>query len=198
MEDIGCIFCGTEGSAAIIEEKGYTGRKCVRCGLIYVSPRPSRHEVVDLYGHDAAHLTAGSITTSVQGGAGDGGNISIAGPQHVVLNDSSIQANAYGGDGGNIAIDSSYFIASPGSVVQASSQLGVSGSITVTAPVVDIGAGLGVLPSGFFDATRLLREACASRAGESENSFVAVGRGRLPESAWTALPSPAGGGDEKK
>jgi SAM-dependent methyltransferase len=60
MEDIGCIFCGTESSQAIIEEKGYTGRKCAQCGLIYVSPRPSRHEIVDLYGHDAAHITAGS------------------------------------------------------------------------------------------------------------------------------------------
>jgi len=49
---------------------------------------------------------------------------------------------------------------------------------------VDVGAGLGVLPAGFFDASRLLREACASRAGESENSFVVAGRGAMPESAW--------------
>jgi large exoprotein involved in heme utilization and adhesion len=148
---------------------------------------------IAIEGHGVVHLTDGSITTSVQGGAGDGGNIAITGAEHVVLNHSAIQANAYGGHGGNIRIDSSYFIASPGSVVEASSQLGVSGTITVTAPAVDIGAGLGVLPSNFFDATRLLREACASRAGESENSFVAVGRGRLPESAWTALASPRGG-----
>jgi len=141
-------------------------------------------------GPGVVQLFGGSITTSVQGGAGDGGNISIAGPQHVVLNDSSIQANAYGGDGGNIAIDSSYFIASPRSVVEASSQLGVSGRITVTAPAVDIGAGLGVLPAGFFDASRLLREACASRAGDVENSFLVVGRGAMPESAWGAYPSP--------
>lgn len=66
--------------------------------------------------------------------------------------------------------------------------MGVSGTITVTAPVVDVGAGLGVLPAGFFDASRLLREACASRAGEAENSFVVVGRGAMPESAWGAYP----------
>lgn len=135
-------------------------------------------------------LHGGSITTSVQGGAGNGGNIAIAGPQHVVLDGGTIQANAYGGNGGNITIDSAYFIASPGSLVEASSQLGVSGTITVTAPVVDVGAGLGALPAGFFDASRLLREACASRAGESENSFVVVGRGEMPESAWGALGSP--------
>jgi filamentous hemagglutinin family protein len=150
---------------------------------------------IAISGGGVIRLFDGSITTSVQGGAGDGGNITIAGLQHVVLNASAIQANAYGGNGGNIGIDSSYFIASPGSVVEASSQLGVSGTVTVTAPAVDIGGGLGVLPAGFFDATRLLREACASRAGETENSFVAVGRGRLSESAWTALPSPAAGRD---
>ncbi|MCW5591999.1 MAG: filamentous hemagglutinin N-terminal domain-containing protein [Burkholderiales bacterium] len=134
------------------------------------------------------HLDGGVISTSVQGGAGNGGNIAIARPLHVVLRDGVVSANAWGGDGGNIAIDSSYFLASPSSVVEASSRLGVSGTITVTAPVVDVGAGLGVLPAGFFDATRLLREACASRAGESENSFVVVGRGAMPESAWSAYP----------
>jgi hypothetical protein len=62
----------------------------------------------------------------------------------------------------------------------------------VTAPVVDVGAGLGVLPAGFFDASRLLRESCASRAGEFENSFVVVGRGAMPESAWGSHRTPAG------
>ena len=141
-------------------------------------------------GQGVVLLRNGAMATSVQGGAGDGGNITIAMPLHVVLDHGAVIANAYGGDGGNIAIDSSCFIASPGSVVEASSQLGVSGTITVTAPSVDIGAGLGVLPANFFDATRLLREACAARAGESENSFVAVGRGGLPESAWGAYRSP--------
>jgi len=56
--------------------------------------------------------------------------------------------------------------------------------------VVDVGAGLGTLPSGFFDASRLLREACASRAGEAENSFVVVGRGAMPESAWGSYSAP--------
>ena len=147
---------------------------------------------IAIEGLGVVQLTGGEITTSVQGGAGDGGNITIAGPQHVVLGDSRIQANAYGGDGGNITIDSLYFLASPRSVVEASSQLGVSGTITVTAPVVDVGAGLGVLPAGFFDASRLLREACASRAGESENSFVVAGRGSMPESAWGPYGSRSG------
>lgn len=153
---------------------------------------------ITLAGQGVLHLTDGAITTSVQGGAGNGGNIAISGFRHVVLNDAAIQANAFGGDGGNITVDSAYFIASPRSVVEASSQLGVSGQVTVTAPVVDIGAGLGVLPAGFFDATRLLREACASRAGETGNSFVAVGKGTMPESAWGSYGSPAARGDREE
>jgi filamentous hemagglutinin family protein len=145
---------------------------------------------IAIEGGGLVYLHGGVISTSVHGGAGNGGNITIAKPLHVVLNDGTVSANAYGGDGGNIAIDSSHFIASPGSIMEASSQLGVSGTVTVTAPSADIGAGLGALPASFFDASRLLRETCASRAGESENSFVAVGRGALPESAWGALSSP--------
>jgi phage FluMu protein Com len=58
METISCIFCGEGESYAFIEENGFTGRKCPRCGLIYISPRPAAEEIANLYGHDEAHLTA--------------------------------------------------------------------------------------------------------------------------------------------
>jgi len=60
MESISCIFCGADDAFPAIQENGFTGRKCRRCGLIYVSPRPSRDEVANLYGHDHAHISAGS------------------------------------------------------------------------------------------------------------------------------------------
>ena len=58
MNEINCIFCDLPGDRVVIEENGYSGRKCSRCGLIFVSPRPSLGEIVDLYGHDDAHLSA--------------------------------------------------------------------------------------------------------------------------------------------
>jgi SAM-dependent methyltransferase len=58
MESIGCIFCGVDDSFPAIHENGFTGRKCRRCGLIYISPRPSRDEVANLYGHDHAYISA--------------------------------------------------------------------------------------------------------------------------------------------
>ncbi|WP_237743546.1 class I SAM-dependent methyltransferase [Pleurocapsa sp. PCC 7319] len=44
----------------MIEENGYEGKQCSQCGLIYISPRPSFEEIVDLYGHDEAHISAQS------------------------------------------------------------------------------------------------------------------------------------------
>lgn len=60
MDEIKCIFCGTESNYVVIEENGYKGKKCPRCGLIYISPRPSFDEIVNLYGHDNAHISAES------------------------------------------------------------------------------------------------------------------------------------------
>jgi SAM-dependent methyltransferase len=59
VESVSCIFCGLDDSFPAVHENGFTGRKCRRCGLIYVSPRPSRSEVANLYGHDDANITAG-------------------------------------------------------------------------------------------------------------------------------------------
>ncbi len=60
MNEIRCIFCETESDHVFIEENGYKGKKCSECGLIYISPRPSFDEIVNLYGHDEAHIPAES------------------------------------------------------------------------------------------------------------------------------------------
>jgi SAM-dependent methyltransferase len=49
VEDIECIFCRKPSDNVVIEENGYTGKKCPECGLIYVSPRPTILEIYDLY-----------------------------------------------------------------------------------------------------------------------------------------------------
>jgi len=58
MEEISCIFCGRSSDDVAIEENGYLGRRCPSCRLIYISPRPTRAEVVNLYDHDQAHISA--------------------------------------------------------------------------------------------------------------------------------------------
>ena len=56
MNEIKCIFCDTKSDRVAIRENGYQGKQCPDCGLIYISPRPSLQEVIDLYGHDEAHI----------------------------------------------------------------------------------------------------------------------------------------------
>jgi large exoprotein involved in heme utilization and adhesion len=120
-----------------------------------------------------------SVTTSVAGGMGSGGNIFIN-PPLMVLDNSRIQANALQGSGGNITIRASRLIRTPDSVIQASSELGLSGTITIAAPNTDIAGSLVVLPETFFDASTHLRETCAARGGRPASSFSAGGRGGLP------------------
>jgi len=60
MEDITCIFCAQKSNYIAIEEDGYQGKKCSDCSLIYISPRPTIEEVLDIYGHGNAHITAQS------------------------------------------------------------------------------------------------------------------------------------------
>lgn len=58
MKEIPCILCDIYSDQIAIRENGYTGKRCPECGLIYISPRPSLEEIIDLYGHNSAHITA--------------------------------------------------------------------------------------------------------------------------------------------
>jgi SAM-dependent methyltransferase len=58
MSDAGCIFCHSDSQDIVIEENGFTGRRCPDCGLIYVSPRPSPQVIQQLYSQDEAHFSA--------------------------------------------------------------------------------------------------------------------------------------------
>lgn len=58
MKEIPCILCDIYSDQIVIEENGFAGKRCPECGLIYISPRPSLEEIIDLYGHDTAHITA--------------------------------------------------------------------------------------------------------------------------------------------
>ena len=117
-----------------------------------------------------------TVTTSVAGGTGSGGNILIKSPL-MVLNNSHIEANAKG-RGGNITIQAGQLIRTPDSVITASGS--VAGNITITAPNTDVSSSLTVLPETFLDASSQLRVACAARGGRPASSFTAGGRGGLP------------------
>jgi filamentous hemagglutinin family protein len=128
-------------------------------------------------------LVDSRITTSVQGGVGAGGNITID-PRFVVLDGSEVRADAFGGPGGNVSIVADVFLADR-SVLSASSALGVPGVVDVQAPLTDISGSLVPLPEAVPQAAALLRATCRARSGGERASSFLVGRGAL-------RPDPAG------
>jgi large exoprotein involved in heme utilization and adhesion len=124
-------------------------------------------------------LNNSTVTTSVTGGTGSGGNIVVDSPL-VVFDNMKIVANAEGGSGGNITIRADQLIRTPDSVLQASSARNVAGNIVIIAPNTDVADSLVVLPETFLDASSQLRETCAARGGQPASSFIAHGRGGLP------------------
>jgi large exoprotein involved in heme utilization and adhesion len=133
-----------------------------------------------------------SITTSVAGGEGNGGNITIGEtliPRFVVLdNNSQIIAKARQGSGGNIHITTDFLLADPDNI-DASSEFGVSGTVEIRAPETNIIGGISVLPAAFFDASARLSERCTARIAGRLSSFVVKGRGGLPREPGDWWPS---------
>src|SRR4051812_12130428 len=133
-------------------------------------------------------LRNSTVTTSVTGGTGNGGNIFINPPlPFMVLNNSQIIANAQKGHGGDITIRAGQLIRSSDSVIRAALEESVAGTITITAPNTDVADSLVVLPETFFDASSQLRVACAARGGRPGSSFARGGRGGLPPDPGTPL-----------
>lgn len=60
MENVRCSFCNKSSNRTVIEENGYKARRCLQCGLIYVSPRPSLEEIKRLYRRDKARASVGT------------------------------------------------------------------------------------------------------------------------------------------
>jgi hypothetical protein len=143
---------------------------------------------ITLHVRDFLHLVSSEISTSVKGDTGNGGNITID-PQLVILNHSSIIAQAIEGHGGNITITAGQFIPSADSIVSATSELGISGTVVINGPRVDVNGALVVLSTQLRGRTEVLREACAARADRPNSSLVEAGRGGLPQDPEATLPA---------
>jgi filamentous hemagglutinin family protein len=130
---------------------------------------------------DFLYLVSSEITAAVKGKTGYGGNMAID-SQLVVLNHSSIRAEAIKGRGGNITINGK-LIASTDSIVSATGQLVFSG------PLVDVNGALVVLSSELRSAAEVLRDSCAAQSGRPQSSLVEAGRGGLPQDPEATLPA---------
>jgi hypothetical protein len=114
--------------------------------------------------HDSA------VSTSVQGGGEDAGNITLDAP-FVILDGSQIIANAFEGVGGNIRIGANVFLADPASRVEASSALGIQGTVDLQAPVTSLSGTLAPLPQACACRSALARPVCGAGAGGRIQQF---------------------------
>lgn len=151
-------------------------------GTLSVSPPPGltigkRLEIID-----------SEITTSVTSGLGSGGNVAIQSEQ-VILVRSRVTADADVSNGGNIQILAEQFAADDLSLVRAASNLGEDGVVEIVTPENVVIPSRADLPSRFLDASSLLRARCATRAGDTGPSTLAVlGPDGLPASPEDYLP----------
>jgi filamentous haemagglutinin family N-terminal domain len=140
---------------------------------------------IDLKVGKLLHLRESSrITTSVAGGQGDGGNITLDPPFVVLDGASKIIAQAKQGRGGNIHITTDFLFRSPESVIDASSEFGVSGTVEIDSPDTDITGGLAELPTNFLDAAAILTKPCAERLGMEVSRLVVRPYEVLPDSPY--------------
>ncbi|MBD2489069.1 S-layer family protein [Aulosira sp. FACHB-615] len=136
------------------------------------------------------------ITATAQGN-GNGGNISVNAPILVGLENSDIIANAVQGKGGNIAITTQGIIGlefrntlAPRvdltNDITASSEFNVNGTVEINNIGVDPNSGLVTLPANFTDPSQQIASSCS---GNTDSSFVATGRGGIPQNPTQEIRS---------
>jgi filamentous hemagglutinin family protein len=123
---------------------------------------------------------AGTPTT----GGGNGGNITLSPQILTLLENSTINANAFEGAGGNISITTQGVFVAPPSTITASSQLGVDGVVEIRQPEVDPASGLVELSNQPVDPDTQIVTGCSVSSG---SEFIVTGRGGIPEDPFQPL-----------
>ncbi len=144
---------------------------------------------IDIRAIDRVRLVDSTISTSVKGAEGSGGNIFID-PKVVMLEGSNVTAQAVAGAGGNITLVTPLFLADSSSLISASSQRGVSGTVTIQSPTSNLSGTVGQLVSKTSPPQVLLQNRCMALAGGEQSTFLLAGRDTLPTEPDGWLNSP--------
>jgi filamentous hemagglutinin family protein len=187
---------GTISSAAVGEGDAgavtvTSDRLLIDRGQITTSSASAGGGEIRLLVEDVIDLRNSTITTSVAGGNDPtAGSITID-PKVLVIDGSTIKADALAGTGGNIQIIADNILVPEGDLegliargeISASGETEASsGTVAFSAPEADISGGLVVLDAALLDAASQLRQRCGARRDVGASSFTGVGRGGLPPS----------------
>lgn len=127
-----------------------------------------------------------SQISATSGGIADGGNINISGfslgPANfiVLLEGSTIAANAFQGRGGNIQIETRGLFVCPDCQITASSEVGVDGLVTINRLQPNPELQVINVPQQVTESEEVVALACSTTDGENRNEFIITGRGGLP------------------
>ncbi|AFZ02490.1 filamentous hemagglutinin N-terminal domain-containing protein [Calothrix sp. PCC 6303] len=157
---------------------------------------------IDLQVRDVLLMRRGSFISAEAGGTGNGGNITINAPNIIGLENSDIIANAVKGRGGNIQIATQGIIGleyrnllNPIEVssndITASSKYNVNGTVQINNVGIDPNSGLIELPENVTDSSQQIVSGCSENQG---SSFVATGRGGIPQNPSLDVRSDTSGG----
>ncbi|BAY81224.1 hypothetical protein NIES267_06990 [Calothrix parasitica NIES-267] len=131
------------------------------------------------------------ISTSVLDSTGGGGNINIIADIIAGFENSDISANAVEGNGGNIDITTRGIFGlefreqpTEQSDITASSEFGINGTVEINNIGIDPSSGLVELPAALTDSSQKIATGCSRQNG---NSFVAIGRGGMPQNPSQSL-----------
>jgi large exoprotein involved in heme utilization and adhesion len=134
---------------------------------------------------ESLRLRQGSSIITTANNKGNAGNINISAPIILGLENSDVVANALQGRGGNVQITTQGIIGlkyrdrlTPKNDITASSEFGVNGTVQVNTIGVNPSSGLAELPVDTIDPSQKIATGCAA---QNDSSFVATGRGGVPE-----------------
>ena len=178
MADAGQVFVKSAGKISRQTGSDITTSAGVSGGSIFLQAR-------DLLYLSSSRLVAEAGTVPGRAGAaGTGGNIQID-PEFVILDHSTISANAAVGRGGNVLLQAANFLSSATPITAPGS---AAGTVEIAAPELDLSAALAALAASFVDTSLRLQERCVMRLGVEASSFLAIGRGGV-EAAPEDVPT---------
>ncbi|AKG24396.1 filamentous hemagglutinin [Calothrix sp. 336/3] len=171
-------------------------------GIINASTASGNGGDVKLNIQDYLLIRHNSLISATAAGKGNGGNVSINVPIAIGLENSDIIANAFEGKGGNINITTEGIIGlefrdtlTPRTDltndITASSQFNINGNVEINNVGVDPNSGLIELPANLSDSSQQIASGCDVKQG---SSFVATGRGGIPQNPNQELRSDTYGG----
>ena len=156
-----------------------------RKGQIRTSTTVGQGGNLELSIKDLLLMRNNSLISAKAGEQGNGGNIIINSAVIAGFENSDISANAVEGNGGNINITTQGIFGlkfrdelTEKSDITASSKFGVNGTVAINNISLDPSTGLVELPVALTDSSQEIATGCSNNSG---SSFVATGRGGIPQ-----------------